>query len=56
MNKKKVFSHFVGDLFSLQSISFVVEKFVISCSPICQYFLLVADHLSSIEEVIANAY
>jgi hypothetical protein len=35
----------VGGLFNLETISFVVQKFLISCSPICPSFLLVAGLL-----------
>jgi hypothetical protein len=37
-----IFSYSVGGLFNLETISFVVQKFLISCSPICTSFLLVA--------------
>jgi hypothetical protein len=33
----------VGGLFNLETISFVVKKFLISCSPICPSFLCWAD-------------
>jgi hypothetical protein len=35
----------VGGLSSLKTISFVVQKILISCSPICPTFLLVAGLL-----------
>jgi hypothetical protein len=38
----KIFSYSVSHLFNLETTSFVVQKFLISCSPICQTFLLVA--------------
>jgi hypothetical protein len=35
----------VGGLFSLESISFVCRRFLVLWSPICLYFLLVAELL-----------
>jgi hypothetical protein len=35
----------VGGLFSLETTSFVVQKFLISCSPICPSFLSVVGLL-----------
>jgi hypothetical protein len=40
-----IFSHSVGHFFSLEPISFVVQKLLISCSPICLSFLLLAGLL-----------
>jgi hypothetical protein len=37
-------------------ISFVVPNFLVSCSPIFQPFLLVAETFEFYKEVIANAY
>jgi hypothetical protein len=54
-----IFSHSVGALCNLKTISFVVQKFLISCSPTCPFFLLVAGFLefwSSTEEVLAYTY
>jgi hypothetical protein len=33
----------VGSLFNLETISFVVQNFLISRSPICPFFLIVAE-------------
>jgi hypothetical protein len=41
--QKFFFSHSVDNLFNLVTISFVVQSFLISFSPICQFFLLVAE-------------
>jgi hypothetical protein len=40
-----IFSHSVGCLFNVETISFVVQKLLISCSPFCSSFLLVSGLL-----------
>jgi hypothetical protein len=39
----KIFSHSVGNLFNLETISFVLQKLLISCSTICQFFILIIE-------------
>jgi hypothetical protein len=41
----KIFFYSVGGLFNLETISFVVHRILISCSPICPSFLLAAGPL-----------
>jgi hypothetical protein len=41
----KIFSHSICYLFSLVTVFFLMQEFLVWCSPVCKFFLLIAEQL-----------